>query len=84
MIGRIGYVLKPEYQKLADEFDMYYTFRGCTCFISAPCSFCTHEGNPLNLAEDEDAWESELVAAVRHAITEPSGVITKAFPQKGE
>lgn len=38
----------------------------------------------LELAKDENAWESELAAAVRHAITEPSDVITKAFPQKGE
>jgi hypothetical protein len=30
--------------------------RGCTCFISPPCSSCTHPGNPLNQDEDESCW----------------------------
>lgn len=49
--------LKPEYQELADEFDLEYRDRDCSCHISPPCSRCIHEGNPLNLAEDDDAWE---------------------------
>lgn len=62
-----GYVLKPEYQEIADEFWHHYSDRGCTCFISPPCSYCIHEGNPSNLEENEDAWESELIGAVRDA-----------------
>ena len=31
--------------------------RGCSCFISAPCNWCTDPDNPMNLAEDDDAWE---------------------------
>lgn len=31
--------------------------RGCICFTGcAPCSFCTHPGNPLNQNENDDAW----------------------------
>lgn len=60
-------VLKPEYQKVADEFWFAYRDEGCRCFISPPCSYCTHEGNPANLDEDDDAWESELVGAIRDA-----------------
>lgn len=40
----------------ADDFERSWADRGCTCFISPPCSYCTHEGNPSNLAEDDDAW----------------------------
>lgn len=53
MVDRI---LKPEYQELADDFEMESRDRGCTCFISPPCSYCTHEGNPANLEGDDDAW----------------------------
>lgn len=48
--------LKPEYQALQNEFFDEYADRGCTCFISPPCSFCVHEGNPANLEETPDAW----------------------------
>lgn len=31
--------------------------RGCICFTGcAPCSFCTHPGNPLNQNENDDVW----------------------------
>lgn len=31
--------------------------RGCSCHTGcAPCSHCTHPGNPVNQAEDESAW----------------------------
>lgn len=53
-------VLKPEWQDLADEFQSYEDIHGgCSCFINPPCSWCTHEGNPLNLEEAEEAWEDE-------------------------
>ncbi len=54
--------LKPEYQDVADEFEAIYGFSGCcSCHLHPPCGYCTHEGNPLNLAEDDDAWEDEDV-----------------------
>lgn len=41
----------------ADDFDRTQEFRGCICFTGcAPCCWCTHPGNPINLAEDDDAW----------------------------
>lgn len=40
------------------EFDSHYGLRGCSCFISPPCSFCTHPGNPMNQDEDEECWET--------------------------
>lgn len=50
-------VLTEEAQAERDNFDSEYSNRGCTCFISPPCSFCTHPGNPVNQAEDDTAWE---------------------------
>ena len=50
-------VLTEEYQVLADEFDDYTDTYGCACHINAPCSYCTHEGNPNNLENTEEAWE---------------------------
>lgn len=70
MTSRI--VFKPEYQKVADEFWFTFRDRGCTCFISPPCSYCTHEGNPANLEEDPDAWEDELVAEIRFVAEQPA------------
>jgi len=35
--------------------------RGCICFTGcAPCSYCTHPGNPLNQEVDE-CWEEVQV-----------------------
>lgn len=62
--------LKPEYEVLHIEWlYTYYTY-GCTCFKSAPCNSCTHEGNMLNLMEDEDAWESVVKYMVREVANE--------------
>ncbi|WP_175716192.1 hypothetical protein [Burkholderia anthina] len=36
----------------------YGNWGGCNCFISAPCSFCTHPGNPMNQNEDDECWET--------------------------
>jgi hypothetical protein len=49
--------LKPEYQELADEFAAEDGC--CSCHIAPPCGYCTHPGNPDNLAEDEEAWEGD-------------------------
>lgn len=51
-----GSELTPDAQADRVEFDSTLASRGCTCFISPPCSFCTHAGNPLNQAEDESCW----------------------------
>lgn len=67
-----GYVLKPEAQERVDLFLLDWGNRGCTCFRNPPCSWCTHEDNPLNVAEEEGVWEHELVAAVREATTNDS------------
>ena len=66
-MGRKGMVLKPEWQEVADDFFFSMRDRGCSCFISPPCNYCTHEGNPANLDETDDAWESELVGGIRDA-----------------
>ena len=40
----------------ADDFRRVHGDGNCSCHISPPCSSCTHPGNPLCLAEDDDAW----------------------------
>jgi hypothetical protein len=45
--------LTDEAQADRDAFDLKYWNSGCTCFISPPCSYCTHPGNPLNQEGDE-------------------------------
>lgn len=52
--------LKKEYQDLRDEFETILAGgRVCSCHLRAPCPTCTHEGNPANLIENEDAWEDK-------------------------
>lgn len=46
---REAFESKDEYGRFSD--------RGCVCFTGcAPCSWCTHPGNPLNQNEDDNAW----------------------------
>lgn len=41
-----------------EDFNFHFFDKGCTCFKSAPCSYCTDPGNPLNQAEGGDeTWE---------------------------
>lgn len=40
----------------ADDFRRLHGDGNCSCHISAPCGSCTHPGNPMNMAEDDDAW----------------------------
>ena len=54
-LGRKGMKLKSTYWGVADEF--LEMDGDCSCHINAPCYICTHEGNPQNLNEDDDAWE---------------------------
>lgn len=44
-------------KELADEFELYHSNRCCSCHINPPRGYCTHPGNPLNLAETPEAWE---------------------------
>ena len=48
--------LTDEWEAEAADFEREHGDRGCTCFISPPCSHCMHPGNPLNLAETPEAW----------------------------
>lgn len=48
--------LMPWAQELAHDFYMRHGDGGCTCFISPPCSSCTHEGHPINLECTPEAW----------------------------
>lgn len=48
--------LTEEYQDLYLEFLALYEDSGCSCFVNPPCSFCTHEGNPLNIEGVDEAW----------------------------
>lgn len=50
-------ILKPEFQAMFDEWDEEFDGGNCSCHINPPCSSCTHEGNPANLEEVDDAWE---------------------------
>lgn len=52
---RKGYLLKYDYQLLLDDWK---DRGGCRCFLgNAPCSSCTHEGHPISLEENDEAWE---------------------------
>ncbi len=53
---RVGMVLTPEAEDERADFSAEYEDRGCTCFISPPCGYCTHPGNPANQEEDESCW----------------------------
>lgn len=45
--------LTDEAQSDRDDFEREYAFSGCSCFISPPCGWCTHPGNPHNQEDDE-------------------------------
>lgn len=55
--------LTDEAQADRDEFMFDFRNEGCTCFISPPCSYCVHPGNPLNQEEDWH-WVDEDAAQV--------------------
>lgn len=57
---RVGMILSPDAQSDRDEFDADFSDRGCTCFISPPCSFCVHPGNPRNQEESDECWVSAM------------------------
>ena len=61
--------LKPWARELADEWDFIYQGGNCSCHLSAPCSSCTHPGNPLALECTDGAWgfdaDEEVDASMR-------------------
>lgn len=57
---RAGTVLVQWAENERDDFHREYKDGGCTCFISPPCGYCTHPGNPVNQEECDDCWEPAL------------------------
>jgi hypothetical protein len=49
--------LTPEGLEAVEAFELEYEDCGCTCFRAAPCSYCTHPGNPSNVNEIPEFWE---------------------------
>lgn len=49
--------LTPEGLEAVEAFELEYEDCGCTCFRAAPCSYCTHPGNPSNVSEIPEFWE---------------------------
>lgn len=55
---------RDEFIRTDPEYGYSLADRGCICFTGcAPCSFCTHPGNPLNQEIDE-CWEEVYDDAV--------------------
>lgn len=60
-----GEVLTYEAQCERDDFTALFGLDGnCSCHVSPPCGSCTHPGNPLNQAEDDQAWMWDDMAAL--------------------
>jgi len=57
-MNRDGMVLTADAQFDRDDFNAS-DFGGCLCFISPPCNFCTHPGNPTNQDDFDECWEYE-------------------------
>jgi len=63
-------ILKPEYKKLSDEWEDLYGDSGCSCSACSlpPCGWCessgTHDGNPIALEDNPDAWFSDLESEI--------------------
>jgi hypothetical protein len=52
---RTGYRLTYDAQMYYDDWKEY---GGCRCFQgNAPCGACTHEGHPISLEDNDEAWE---------------------------
>ena len=51
-----------------DDFESNYKWGGCSCHISPPCGWCTHPGNPRNLAEADDAWKPTIDSMTDDAV----------------
>lgn len=69
MTDRSNQVLTDDAQADRDEFNSY-DYGGCSCFISPPCNFCTHPGNPTNQDDFDECWKFESVEAQLEALRE--------------
>lgn len=49
-------VLTEDAQADRDAFNENYGDGNCSCHNNAPCSSCTHPGNPTNQEEDSACW----------------------------
>lgn len=49
-------VLTEDAQADRDAFNNNYGDGNCSCHNNAPCSSCTHPGNPTNQEEDSACW----------------------------
>lgn len=55
-----GYVLTQEYEDLHQDWLDNYS--ACTCHLGhPPCSSCTHEGHPICLENNEEAWHIDIL-----------------------
>lgn len=53
----MGRILTEDAESWRAKFEKHFGKKGnCSCHISAPCSSCTHRGNPVNQEEDDDSW----------------------------
>lgn len=57
---RSGMILVDWAEADRDQFRTEYGDRGCTCFISPPCGYCVHPGNPFNQEESDYCWVSVI------------------------
>ena len=57
---RENQVLTTEAQADRDDFDAT-NYGGCSCFISPPCNFCVHPGNPQNQDDFDECWQFESI-----------------------
>ena len=56
---RTGYRLTYDAECLYNDWQ---EIGGCSCHTGcAPCSSCTHDGNPISLEENDEAWEKDTV-----------------------
>jgi len=63
-MSRIGMSLTQDAEADRDDFNSDIGYDGCcSCFISPPCSWCMHPGNPRNQEEDDECWEPDDFAA---------------------
>jgi len=72
-------MLKPEYRDVYNDFLSDYVDRGCSCHQNPPCSYCTHEGNPDNLTEDDGAWQEVDMEDIRVAPSKYEGEYLEGF-----
>lgn len=62
--------LTAEAEERIADFESRYRNYGCSCCICPPCGYCTDPDNPMNVHEEDEAWEKEpepidIMAAVR-------------------